>query len=88
VEVYVLYHYWGTPDTEGNEVLGVYRYKEHAQAEMRSQAAVLKKEFPSDAWEDDYTWEDENEIHLGYESQNAFESATIYCWTIVKMDVQ
>jgi len=88
MDVYVLHHYWNTLDNEGNEVLGVYRHKEHAQAEMRSRAAALKKEFPVDAWDEDYTWEDADEIHLGFESQNAFEPATIYCWTIVKTDVQ
>lgn len=34
--VYVLHHYFDTPDVEGNEIIGVYSRIEDAQAKMKS----------------------------------------------------
>ncbi len=31
MKVYVLHHYWDTPDNEGTEIIGVYRNKEEAR---------------------------------------------------------
>lgn len=86
--IFVLHHYWDTPDNEGNEILGVYYDKEHAQSQMRSQAAVLKEEFSPDVWDEDYTWENEDEIHLGFDTKLPYSGLTIYCWKIVEMGVQ
>ena len=33
--VYVLHHYFDTPDVEGNEIIGVYSRIEDAQAKMK-----------------------------------------------------
>lgn len=87
--VYVLHHYFDTPDVEGNEIIGVYRNIEGARKEMELCAARLKAEFPDDVWEDDMTWTDNNEIHLGFDSKlGGSFLATIYCWEIVSREVQ
>lgn len=80
-QVYVLYTYWNTPDTEGNEVLGVFLNLSDAILAMKSAAESLKAQYPSDYWEEDFTWQDELEIHLGSQKDNP-SYATIYCWTI------
>lgn len=80
-QVYVLYTYWNTPDTEGNEVLGAFLNLSDAILAMKSAAESLKVQYPSDYWEEDFTWQDELEIHLGSQKDNP-SYATIYCWTI------
>ncbi len=85
--VYVLLNTWDTPDTEGTEVVGVWACKENAQARMVEEAKKIRMEFPADFWEEDMTWEDDNEIHLGFDPKN-LELATIYCWTIHTVEVQ
>lgn len=86
--VSVLYHRWDTPDNEGNEVIGVYWDKQKAREEMRSHAEAIRAEFPPDIWQEDYTWEEDDEIHLGFDPQKQYVAATIYCWEIVEMEVQ
>ncbi len=54
---------------------------------MKADAAATRSEYPADFWEDDLTWEDEREIHLGVCSTNG-KLATIYCWEIKKVEVQ
>lgn len=85
--VYVLYRYWDTPDNEGNEVMGAYRNAEKAMADMKADAAATKACYPADFWEDDFTWENEREIHLG-QGSDIYGPATIYCWTIDNVEVQ
>jgi len=87
MEVYVLHHYWDTPDNEGDEILGVYRNKEDAQAEMHRGADKVKTWYDAGVWQEDFTWEDEYEIHLGFDPQVPFTLATIYCWEIVRMEI-
>ena len=57
--VYVLHTHWDTPDNEGTEILGVYASDalDKARSDMRAAADAIRREFPDDAWEDDYTWE-------------------------------
>ena len=88
IKVYVLSHYYDTPDVEGNDILGVYSLLEDAQNVMESEATAIQKEFPDDFWDEDMTWAEEFEIHLGHNPKAAYKSATIYCWTIQEMEVQ
>lgn len=85
--VYVLHRRWDTPDNEGNEIMGVYYELENAVSDMKADAAATKAYYSTDYWEDDMTWEDECEIHLGRNSDGN-GLATIYCWTVEKMEVQ
>lgn len=55
---------------------------------MKSEAEDVKSYYPEDYWEPDMTWEDDAEIHLGRDSHTRYELATIYCWTISKMEVK
>ena len=84
--VYVLLNTWNTPANEGAEIVGVWACKEDAQAKMREEAQNLRKEFPTDFWTEDMTWEDDDEIHLGYDPMT-LELATIYDWTICKSEI-
>lgn len=86
--VYVLYTYWDTPDTEGNEIIGVYFDRDRAQREMRILAEKLKDEYDDSFWDEDMTWEDDDEIHLGHDPMKLYESATVYCWTIARTEVK
>ena len=87
--VYVLHTHWDTPDNEGTEILGVYASDalDKARSDMRA-ADAISREYPDDAWEDDYTWEDDDMIHLGFDPQAVFEPATIYSWEITRLPVQ
>lgn len=86
--VYVLHRHWDGPCCEGNDIMGVYWNVDDAIDDMKSDAAVIKAEYPTDFWEDDMTWEDDREIHLGYDDINGFEPATIYCWEITEFEIQ
>lgn len=87
--VYVLHHYFDTPDVEGNEIIGVYRSIEAARAKMNLCAAKPKKEFMDNVWETDMTWQEDNEIHLGFsEVCGGCPVATYYCWEIITAEVQ
>jgi len=95
MEIYVLHHYWDTPDNEGNEIIGAYYKIDNAVSEMRAEAEITKSYYPADFWEDDFTWENDNEIHLGncstaYSNEcfTATGLATIYCWEIKKVEVK
>ncbi len=72
--VYVLHRYWDTPDNEGNEIM----------------AAATKAYYSSQPnfWDEDMTWEEELEIHLGRNARSFGELAVIYCWEIVEKEVQ
>lgn len=85
--VYVLYHHFDTPDVDGNEIIGVYRNIEDARTDMLLGVAAIQSEFPDNFWDDDMTWYEDDEIHLGAEKPGDM-LATIYCWEIVSMEVQ
>lgn len=85
--IYVLYRYWDTKDNEGVEIMGAYFDRENAASDMRADANAVKAYYNSGYWEEDMTWEDENEIHLGHNSNDG-SLATIYCWNIEKVEVQ
>jgi len=87
MEVYILSHYWDTPDNEGNEVMGAYCNLADATADMKADAVATRAHYPSDFWEDDCTWEDDAEIRLGRCSTRN-EPATFYCWEIKKVEVR
>ncbi len=87
MEIYVLYRYWDSPDNEGSEVMGAYFDVDKAIADMKADAETIKAYYPADYWENDCTWEDDAEIHLGRCSTKN-EPATFYCWTITKVEVQ
>ena len=56
--------------------------------DMKSAAQKVKSYYPKDYWEPDMTWEDDAEIHLGRDSHARYELATIYSWTISRMEVK
>ena len=53
----------------------------------RKDVAIAKEYYSYDFWEEDMTWEDECEIHLG-RNQSGCNLATIYAWKIDEMEVQ
>lgn len=85
--VHVLHHHYDTPDVEGNEILGVYHSIEDAREDMSFAAAVIRAQFPPGVWDKDMTWQEDNEIHLGFDNTGG-RIATIYCWEIISMEVQ
>ena len=93
MKVYVLEHRWDTPSNEGSEVrvFGESNLKA-ARQEMQESVEAVKEEYREiygcDPWEEDYTWQGENEVHLGYDQCGAFTQATIYSWEIFKREVQ
>lgn len=88
MQVFVLYRYWDTPDNEGSDILGAFYDVENAISSMKCAAEKVKGYYPYDYWDEDMTWEDDAEIHLGRDSHTPYEPATVYCWTIAKLDVQ
>jgi len=89
MKVYILHRYWDTPNNEGNEIMGAYDLEVSAHTDMVLDAAATKQYYSQDFWEDDMTWENEREIHLGSTRGTGNDAyATIYCWEIVEMEVQ
>lgn len=85
--VHILLHTWNTPDVEGREIVGAYACHEDAQKKMIEEAKKIREQFDSDFWQEDMTWEDDNEIHLGFDPMT-IQPATIYCWTICSREVE
>lgn len=85
--IYILYRYWDTPDNEGTDIMGAYFDQEKAAADMRADADATKAHYTHDYWDDDMTWEDDCEIHLGRNADGE-GLATIYCWEVEKVEVQ
>lgn len=88
MKVFVLHRYFDTPDIEGNEIMGVYRKLEDAQSDMHTDVASTREYHEDDFWDDDMTWEDELEVHLGHNPKLSGCLATIYCWEIKETHVQ
>lgn len=89
MKVYVLHRWWDTPSNEGNEIMGVYRQEASARHRMVLDAQTVKTYYEPDFWEEDYTWENAREIHLGGARGTAVAGyATIYGWEIVELEVQ
>ena len=86
--VYVLHRHWDTPDNEGNEIMAVRRKVDDAISDMRADADAIKACHDADFWDEDMTWEEEREIHLGRNARSFGELAVIYCWEIVEKEVQ
>lgn len=86
--VYILHRYWDTPDNEGNEIMAVRRKVDDAISAMRADADAIKTCHDADFWDEDMTWEEEREIHLGRNARSFGELAVIYCWEIVEKEVQ
>ena len=88
--VYVLHRYWDTPDNEGNEIMAVYENVDNAIADMKADADATKAYYSGQPnfWDEDMTWEEELEIHLGRNARSFGEPAVIYCWEIVEKEVQ
>ena len=90
--VYVLHTTWSNEDDDGSEVQVFSEdHLEDARAAMRRNAAEIKACYHDDncgdPWEDDYTWESEDDIHLGFCDQ-PFGIATIYSWEIQHLEVK
>lgn len=85
--VYILHRYWDTPDNEGVEVIGVYYNFKETQKDMQTDARKVRTYYSEDFWSDDMTWEEDNEIHLGFDPMNG-DLATIYWWEIIERKVE
>lgn len=87
MNVFVLHRYHDTPDNEGNDIMGVYYKAADARRDMAADAVRIKEEYPDNFWTNDMTWKTEDEIHLCHDPEDV-SPATIYCWEIVRMEVQ
>lgn len=88
MKVYVAINTWDTSDSEGAEVLGVFSNFEKAREKIEAGAAVIRKEFDEDFWDEDMTWDEPMSIHLGRCGQDYLEQATIYSWEISEQEIE
>lgn len=86
--VYVAVHHWDTPDNEGVEILGVFEKIEKARAQIVAGAGAIRAEYDEDFWDDDMTWDEPSEIHLGRDERGYSNPATNYSWEIVQREVE
>ena len=86
--VYVAVHHWDTPDNEGVEILGVFEKIEKARAQIVAGAGAIRAEYDEDFWDDDMTWDEPSEIHLGRDERGNTNPATNYSWEIVQREVE
>lgn len=89
MKVYVLHRHWDTPSNEGNDIMGAYKRATSAYYDMMLDVEKVKTYFESDFWEEDMTWENTHEVHLGSTRGTGNERyATIYGWEIIELEVQ
>lgn len=86
--VYVVVHHWDTTDNEGVEVLGVFEKIEKARAKIVAGAGAIRAAYDEDFWDEDMTWDEPSEIHLGRDERGYSNHATIYSWEIVQREVE
>lgn len=88
MKVYVLLHEWSSEDTDGVEILGVYSEAcvDIARQDMAQSAARVQEEMPDAHWEDDYTWSEEDSVHMGYRTPG-FLLDVVYSWEIIEKEV-
>lgn len=89
-KVYVLEQHWDCEANEGVKV-DLFANKAAAKGVMRERADRIRLEYREllgrDPWEEDYTWESENEIHLGFNPKGIYPFATVYSWRIYPSEV-
>lgn len=88
MKVFVVVHHWDTPDNEGVEVLGVFEKIEKARAKIVAGAGAIRAAYDEDFWDEDMTWDEPSEIHLGRDERDYSNPATIYSWEIVQREVE
>ena len=86
--VYIALHTWDTPDNEGSEILGVFSTFAKARAQLVAGAVETIAEYDEDFWDEDMTWDEPSEIHLGRDERGYSNPATIYSWEIVQREVE
>ena len=86
--VYVVVHHWDTPDNEGVEVLGVSSTVEKARAQIVAGAGAIRAEYDEDFWDEDMSWDEPMNIHLGRCGRDYLEQATVYSWEIFEQEVE
>ena len=86
--VYIALHTWDTPDNEGAEILGVFSSMEAAREVIKASAEKIRAEYEPDFWDEDMTWDEPSEIHLGRDERGYSNPATIYSWEIVQREVE
>ena len=90
--VYVLLHHWDSDASEGFETK-VFSASSLALARqyMRMEAAKIRAEYEQlygkDLWEKDYTWENDDEIHLGFDPRGFMSNAVVYSWRLERQEV-
>lgn len=91
--VVVLTKEWCTEENEGCNV-EVYRKRNLtlARMAMRAEVRMIRQEWTDrcgyDPWQEDYTWENEDDIHLGFQTDGVYPFVNHYSWSIKVMEVQ
>lgn len=88
MKVFVVVHHWDTPDNDGVEVLGVFSTVEKARAQIVAGAGETRAEYDEDFWDEDMSWDEPSEIHLGRDERGYSNPATIYSWEISEQEVE
>ena len=68
--------------------MGAYSNFEKAREKIEVGADAIRKEFDEDFWDEDMTWEEPSDIHLGRDERDYSNPATIYSWEIVQREVE
>lgn len=85
--MFILTSYYTTPDKDEYTVVGAYKSKRIAQLYMKEELSKVKEKFTYDKWEDDYCYEDDDCISIGFSAKDMFESDTIFSWQIHSIDL-
>lgn len=88
MKVFVVVHHWDTPDNEGVEVLGVFEKIEKARAQIVAVAGAIRAEYYEDFWDEDMSWDEPMNIHLGRRRRDYLEQATVYSLEIFEQEVE
>lgn len=89
-EIYVLIHTYDNEANAGTEVLAASFDPEPLREMMRKEAqkirAEVEKEYGADIWQDDFVWESNDDIHLGWQPKE-ISAANIWWWEIMKTEI-
>ena len=88
MKVYVALYRWNTEESDGAEILGVFKNAEGARTAIEQPAQKIREIFSSDFWDGDMTWDEPTSIQLGHCGRNYLEQATVYSWEISEQEVE
>jgi len=90
--VYIVRHYFVTPEAEDDSIIGVFLSREKALMRLSVEAALktaaLEDEYGEGFSDPDYTSDDEGWISRGFYSSSPYAPDHVWRWYLEKYDIE